>query len=313
MTVARVLREPHKVAPGTRVRVATALDETSYSPDFVARSLKSRRSGMVGAIIPVLANSFIADTIQGISDELAQYKLQLVLGASGFSAANEEAIVRGFLSRRVDALYLTGSSHSPATVELLRRAGIPVVEGANLPKTPIDLAVGTVYADASAAVVRLLVARYGTQVAYIGGAETDNDRMRDRRHGYVRALAESGVPEGPVQEVPITMAGGRQAMARLLTLSAQPRAVFCATDIIAAGAVFEARRRGVRLPEEMAVAGFDDLEIAGEIAPALTTVRVPRYEIGRQAARLIQMRLSGETPEHAVYDLGFELVQRESA
>jgi LacI family gluconate utilization system Gnt-I transcriptional repressor len=102
-------------------------------------------------------------------------------------------------------------------------------------------------------------------------------------------------------------------MARLLTLSAQPRAVFCATDIIAAGAVFEARRRGVRVPEEMAVAGFDDLEIAGEIAPALTTVRVPRYEIGRQAARLIQMRLSGETPEHAVYDLGFELVQRESA
>lgn len=315
MTVVRVLREAHKVAPATKARVAAALDATKYSPDLVARALVSRRSGVVGAIVPTLSNSLIADVVQGMSEELELDGRQLMIGASGFSATAEEALVRSFLSRRVDALYLTGTSHTSATSRLLASAGIPVVEGGNIPSNPIDLVVGVSNIDAAASVVAHLIGRYGRNIAFAGGSPVDNDRMRDRRAGYELALRRAGlrVPPAFKIEVPITMGGGREALGHLLALPIRPRAMFCATDVIAAGAIQECLRRGLRLPDDIAVAGYDDLDIARELLPSLTTVRVPRYEIGRQAARLFQLSLSGRRPREAVLDIGYELVVRESA
>jgi LacI family transcriptional regulator, gluconate utilization system Gnt-I transcriptional repressor len=315
MTVARVLREPHKVAPETRKRVAAALDATGYTPDLVARALVSRRSGVVGAIVPTLSNSLIADVIQGMSDALAREGRQLMVGASGFSAAREEELVRSFLSRRVDALYLTGTSHTHATVTLLRAAGIPVVQGGNIPAKPIDMAVGVSNVDAAAAVVAHLVARYGTRIAFAGAPPADNDRMRDRRAGYDRALrAAGGKPVAEWQiEVPMSMEGGRAAAQALLALPKRPRALFCANDVIAAGALLASVRAGVRVPDDFAIAGYDDLDVARELNPSLTSVRVPRYEIGRRAAELFHLVLSGDRPRRNVEQLDFELVVRESA
>jgi LacI family gluconate utilization system Gnt-I transcriptional repressor len=315
MTVVRVLREPRKVAPATRARVEAALDTTKYTPDLVARALVSRRSGVVGAIVPTLSNSLIADVVQGMSDELALHDRQLMIGASGFSAAREEALVRSFLSRRVDALYLTGTSHTLETVKLLRAAGIPVVEGGNIPDAPIDFVVGVSNVDAAESVVRHLVRRYDGPIAFAGGSPVDNDRMRDRRAGYERALRAAGLRVAPAFkiETPISMEGGRAALGALLALAKRPRALFCATDVIAAGAVQECLRRGVRVPDDIAIAGYDDLEIACELVPALTTVRVPRYEIGRQAARLFHASLTGPRPKKTLHKIDYELVVRDSA
>jgi LacI family transcriptional regulator, gluconate utilization system Gnt-I transcriptional repressor len=315
MTVARVLREPHKVAPETRKRVDAALDATGYTPDLVARALVSRRSGVVGAIVPTLSNSLIADVIQGMSDELAREGRQLMVGASGFSAAREETLVRSFLSRRVDGLYLTGTSHTPATATLLRNAGIPVVEGGNIPAKPIDMAVGVSNIDAAAAVVAHVIGRYGTHIAFAGASPNDNDRMRDRRAGYERALRAAGalpVPEWQF-ETPMSMDGGRAAARNLLALPKRPRALFCANDVIAAGAVLACVRDGVRVPEDFAIAGYDDLDVARELVPSLTSVRVPRYEIGKRAAELIHLALTGARPRRAIDQLPFELIVRESA
>lgn len=130
--------------------------------------------------------------------------------------------------------------------------------------------------------------------------------MRDRRFGYERAMRKAKAP--PVEmQVPISMQGGRQAIAVLLERAARPRAVFSTTDVIAAGAVFECTRR------KIAIAGYDDLEIAVEIVPALTTIRVPRYEIGRQAARHIQLSLGGKGRQKVKYNIVFEFIRRESA
>ena len=133
MTVARVLRQPEKVAPKTRARVTKCARRTHYVPDLLARALASRHTGVVAAIVPTLANSLIAEVTQGMSEALARHGRQLMIGASNYSAATEEALVRSFLARRVDAIYLTGTSQTPATVRLLRAAGIPVVQGGNLP------------------------------------------------------------------------------------------------------------------------------------------------------------------------------------
>lgn len=315
MTVARVLREPHKVAPETRKRVNEALDATGYTPDLVARALVSRRTGVVGAIVPTLSNSLIADVIQGMSDALARENRQLMVGAAGFSAAREEELVRSFLSRRVDALYLTGTSHTPATIELLRASGIPVVQGGNIPAKPIDMAVGVSNVDAAAAVVAHLVARYGTDIAYAGASPVDNDRMRDRRAGYERALRAAGAKPARAWsiEVPMSMEGGRDASLALLAMPKRPRALFCANDVIAAGALLAALRAGARVPEDIAIAGYDDLDMARQLIPSLTSVRVPRYEIGKRAAELFHLVLSGARPKRAVEQLDFELVVRESA
>jgi LacI family gluconate utilization system Gnt-I transcriptional repressor len=128
-------------------------------------------------------------------------------------------------------------------------------------------------------------------------------------------MADAGAKPraGRIVECAMTMAGGREAMARLLALKHPPRAVFCATDVIAAGAVQECVRRGVALPGVIAIAGYDDLDVARELVPSLTTVRMPRYEIGQTAARLIDRCLAGEPPAQRIHDLGFEFVARESS
>src|ERR1043165_1166579 len=129
MTVVRVLRDPQKVAKATRERVRRVLDKTGYVPDLVARGLASNRTSLVAAVIPPLTNSLIAEIMQGLTDALAPADYHLLIGASGFSAPEEEVLVRAFLSRRVEGMYLTGITHTESTVRMLRSAAIPVVEG----------------------------------------------------------------------------------------------------------------------------------------------------------------------------------------
>jgi LacI family gluconate utilization system Gnt-I transcriptional repressor len=315
MTVVRVLRDRDKVAPKTRTRVERVLRETGYTPDLVARGLASKRSGLIGAVVPLLTNSLIAEIMQGLSDTLGADGLHLILGASGFSAAGEEALVRAFLSRRVDALYLTGVIHTRETVRMLKRAGIPVVEGGNLTDRPIDMLVGYSNIDAGRAVTRYLVDRGYAPVGYIGAFPRDNDRARDRRRGYELALRSAGVKVDATLcvETTLDIDAGATAMATLLARRPDVRAVFCSADALGVGALFECQRRRLAIPERIAIAGFDDMPIAGQVVPPLTTLRVPRYDIGRRAGDLIRARLAQQAVTASVVDCGFELVARASA
>jgi len=314
MTVTRVLRDPAKVAADTRARVERVLRKTGYTPDLVARGLASKRSGLIGAVVPLLTNSLIAEIMQGLSDTLAVDDLHLILGASGFSAPGEETLVRAFLSRRVDALYLTGVIHTRETVRMLKQAAIPVVEGGNLTERPIDMLVGYSNIDAGCTVTRYLLERYGP-VGYVGAHPQDNDRARDRRRGYELALRRARVKLDPALcvETSLDIDAGAAAMAALLARRPDVRAVFCSADAIAVGALFECQRQGLAIPDRIAVAGFDDMPLAGQVVPPLTTLRVPRYEIGRRAGEMIRARLARQPIEAAIVDCGFEFVARASA
>jgi LacI family gluconate utilization system Gnt-I transcriptional repressor len=187
MTVTRALHAPHKVADATRVRVEAIARDLGYTPDLTARGLTLQRTGLVGAVVPLLTNSLIAEIVQGLSDTVARNGLQLLVGATGFSASKEETMVRAFLSRRVDAMFLTGVTRTKATLSMLEHAGIPVVEAGNLTTTPVDMVVGYSNVDAARAMTRYLLQRYGS-VGYIGAFPADNDRARDRRLGYEKAM-----------------------------------------------------------------------------------------------------------------------------
>lgn len=315
MTVVRVMRDPERVATRTRERVEAILRETGYTPDLTAAALASQRSQLVAAIVPVLTNSLIAEIIQGLTDALATNGFQMLLGVSGFSAHNEQELVQAFLSRRVDAIYLTGVIHTPETVRMLKRAGIPVVEGGNLTADPIDMVVGYNNIEAARAITRYLLQRGYAPVGYIGAFPQDNDRARDRRLGYEKALAAARRKADPQLEIDTTLDvdAGAAAMAKLLDRKPRVRAVFCSADALAVGALYECQRRGLAVPGDVAIAGFDDVVLAAQVVPALTTIRVPRYEIGQRAGTMLCDRLAKRPVRKRVVDAGFELVPRASA
>jgi len=315
MTVVRVLREPHKVAAATRARVKQVLRETGYTPDLLARGLALNRSGLVAAVIPLLTNSLIAEIMQGLTDALAPAGFHLLLGASGFSAAEEEVLVRAFLSRRIDGIYLTGVSHTDETVRMLKRAAIPVVEGGNVTQRPIDMVVGYSNVKAASEVTRYLLKAGYAKIGYIGALPNDNDRARDRRRGYEAALtaARRKIDPSLCIETTLDIDAGAQAMATLLERHPNVRAVFCSADAIAVGALFECQRRRLAIPGRIAIAGFDDIPIAAQVVPSLTTLRVPRYFIGQRAGEMLRDRLAGRVVKQRVVDTGFQLVPRDSA
>ena len=315
MTVVRVLREPHKVAAATRARVEAVLADTGYTPDLLARGLAVNRSSLIGAIIPVLTNSLIAEIMQGLAEAVLPAGYHLLLGASGFSSEEEEVLVRAFLSRRVDALYLQGVTHSEASVRMLRNAGIPVVEGGNLTDDPIDMVVGFGNVEAARSVTRYLLDRGYAPLGYIGAFPLDNDRARDRRRGYELALRAARRTSDPslCVETSLDIDAGAAAMAALLARRPDVRAVFCSADALAVGALYECQRRGLAVPADVAIAGFYDMPIAGQVVPALTTLRVPRHAIGQRAGEMILARLEGRTVRKRVVDAGYELIARASA
>ena len=315
MTVTRALHSPHKVADATRARVEAAVRDLGYTPDLTARGLSLSRTALVGALVPLLTNSLIAEIVQGLGDTLARNDYQLLIGATGFSSRAEESMIRAFLSRRVDAIYLTGTQHSAQSVRMLQQAAIPCVEGGNLERHPIDMAVGYSNTLAAAAVTRYLIGRAYRPIGYIGAWPRNNDRARDRRRGFASACRKAGITVDDTLciETDLDLNAGVRAMATLIERRPDVRAVFCSADTLAVGAIFECQRRGLRIPGDIAIAGFDDLDIASQMVPALTTLRVPRYELGRRAGEMICERLAGRPVSQPVSDVGYALVPRASA
>ena len=243
MTVTRALNAPHKVAEATRARVEAIARDLGYTPDLTARGLTLQRTGLVGAVVPLLTNSLIAEIVQGLSDTVARNGFQLLIGATGFSASGEEAMVRAFLSRRVDAIYLTGISHTSATIAMLRQSRIPCVEGGNLARNPIDMAVGYSSKDAAKTVTRHLIDRGYRPLGYIGAWPKDNDRARDRRRGFEAACKSAGivVDDSMCVETDLDLHAGARAMGTLLDRHPHgPRRVLLGR--------YAGRRRDVRSP-----------------------------------------------------------------
>lgn len=313
ITVSRVLREPEKVADETRARVLSAIEAIGYVPNLIARSLKSRRSGIIAAVIPSVTHSIVAEVLRGMTEVLNEAGLHLLLADSGFSPQEEEALVAAFLARRPDAIYLTGTTHTPGTRRMLDAARIPVVEAGTLTDTPIDMVVGYSNFAAARAMTDALIAGGRRNIGYVGQSGRDViDRVRDRHAGYCAAVRGAGmeVDERLQVEVELSYRGGAAGLAQLLARTSALDAVFCTSDIIAIGVLFECQRRGLAVPAQLAITGMDDQEIASQCVPALTTVRMPRYEMGRRAAAMLCRRLAGEKVDATVVDLGFEVVRR---
>lgn len=313
-TVSRALSLPSLVSEETRLRIAEAIASTGYIPNRVAANLSSNQTKTIGAVIPTLRNSIAADFTEGMAEVLRREGFQLLLGSSDFSPEEEEAIVVEFIARRVDGIYLTGSTHTARTRQLLRSNRIPTVEIATLPDDPIDMASGFSNFDAGYRMTRMLAEEGYRKVALLTTFTRDNERQSERLAGYRAAVAEFGLDDDArlFAEVEMSLKSGGEALGRLLDVRPDLDAIFCTGDIIAAGVLFECQRRGIDVPGRIAIAGFEGLDISENVVPPLTTVRIPRKRIGMKAAEMLLDRIAGRTPSQPKMDLGFEIVRRAS-
>ncbi len=308
MTVSRVLNSPDQVAPETAQRVRAAIDRLGYVPNLLAGGLSSRRSRIVAAIIPTVASPIFAASLGAFTDELDAAGYHVVLGLSGYGPENgEEALVGAILGRRPDGLLLTGTEHSAVTRRRLTLAGVPVVEIWDLVDDPADMVVGFDHRAVGAAVAALFLGQGYRRFAAVGA---DDTRAIIRRRGFTDALPPGSLLLDQQLPAPASMQGGRAAVAGL-RLGAEPVALFCSSDLSAAGAVIEAGARGIAVPDRLAICGFGDLEVGRAMQPSVSTVSVDGGEIGRAAARCLLARLAGRDTARSIA-VPFRVVERGS-
>jgi len=312
ITASRALNTPDRVSPEVLRKVTDAVRRTGYVPNLLAGGLASTRSRLVAAVVPTIAGPVFLQTVHALTEALAARGYQLMLGQSGYVDSREDALLEAIIGRRPDGIVLTGIVHSAQGRKRLLAAGIPVVETWDLTPTPIDMLVGFSHDRVGEEVCGYLAARGRKRLAVISG---DDDRARRRQKSFEQAAARLGLPIPQVELVPApaTHASGRKALANLLARDPKVDAVFCSSDTLAMAVMTEARARGIAVPGDLGVVGFGDLEFAATLAPALTTVRIDGSRLGEIAAKFIVDRASGKDVPQPVVDIGFTLMERESA
>lgn len=309
VTVSRVLNTPDAVTPSTRQAVMAAVRRIGYVPNLTAGALAGSRSRIIAAIVPTIANSIFADTIQGLSDRLEKAGYTILLGQTGYDAQRERALVTAMLGRRPDALMLVGAPLSPATGRMLAAAGIPIVQTWEMMRRPIDHVVGFSNAAAGRVVAEHFIARGHRHIGFVGGADA---RSKARREGFEAALGAAGITPLPGITVPSPgmVAHGRDSLSRILAEGKPVDALFLSTDVLAIGALLECQRQGIAVPQRLAIAGFGDQDLAREMVPPLTTVRISGLEIGGRAADLLLDAVDGKPSGAQRIDLGVQLIVR---
>lgn len=314
MTVSRALREPERLSADTRKAVLDAIRKIGYVPNRIAANLASARSSVCGQIVPSIQNSLYADTVKGTADVLRAAGLELMLADSGYSLKEEEALIAAFIAQRVSGLILHNTEHTSRAVEMIRRSGVPVIETGDLTRRPVDMSISYSNFKAAEAMTLHLAERGYLTIGCVSLVTRVNRRARERQRGYLAALRKLGRSPDPqlTMEVGPGMAAGAHAMVEMLKRVPSVDAIFFAGDVLAVGALFEAQRRRWAVPGRIAIAGFDDLEILQHTVPRVTCLRLPRLQIGRRSGEALLERLRGERAKVRL-DLGFEVVQRESA
>ena len=315
MTVSRALRPDSSISDTTRQRIVEIADQLGYVMDSTAAGLSSGRTGFIATTIPSINNSNFADTVRGLTEGLADTGLQILLGYTDYDPAKEEQLVEQFLRRRPEAVVVSGGSHTDRCRRLLERADIPVIETWDLPKDPIGDVVGFSNRRASKLMVEHFVAQGFERIAFIGGDTSRDTRGLDRRRGFIEAAEEMGLAADRVLASgipPITMHDGAKAIGHLLEKWPDTQAVMCVSDLSAFGALNACLRKGLKLPDELAIAGFGAYDLAEYSIPTLTTIDVSAYDIGRRTAAGIVELLRGNGDMASPILVEPKLIARES-
>ncbi|MFZ5962859.1 LacI family DNA-binding transcriptional regulator [Thalassococcus sp. BH17M4-6] len=298
-TVSRCLNTPQRVQQGTRDRVLQAVDRLGYTPNFGARVMAARRTFTIGAIIPTMENAIFARGLQAFQEALHEAGYTLLVSSTAYRPEAEAEQIRSLVARGADGLLLIGYDRDPAVYDYLARQTVPVLLAwAYAPDTP-QPCVGFDNRASMRALADHVLDLGHRRIAVISGVVAGNDRAADRVRGIRDAVAARGLDAEtlPVIETPYEIENGATAFARLMARAEPPTVVMCGNDVLAVGAMQGARAMGLRVPDDISVTGFDDIELARIVTPQLTTVHVPHRDMGRRAAsalvRMVEERGTG--------------------
>lgn len=315
ITVSRVINQPSKVSPELCQRVQEAIDMLGYIPNQSASSLASARSGVIGVSIPSLSNVVFNDVLRGIYDVAGASDYKVLLVDTHYSPLEEEKMVRTLLSQSPEAMIITGGDQTRACERMLSKAGVPVVQIMELLEQPLDMNVGFSHYQAGFQVALKMLATGCDRLGFIG-ARMDA-RVQQRMAGFIDALQQNGkyIPEYIVTTPePSSIALGGELFRSLLSISAgSVNGIFCCNDDLALGSLFESQRMNIKIPTELSLCGFNDFETSSYVNPSLSSVHVPRYEMGVKAAEMIVNVLKGETVTDKQIDIGFDVKLRQSS
>ncbi|MBL8698481.1 MAG: substrate-binding domain-containing protein [Alphaproteobacteria bacterium] len=298
-SVSRVLNTPDQVSRELRRRVESAVADLRYVRHGAARALAARRSHTIGAIVPTLGTAIFATGVEALQRRLDALGHALLVAHSQNDPAVELRQLRTLLERGVDGIVLVGHRHRPALYRLLAETRTPYVCTYTFGNGR-HACVGIDHARAMATLVAHLLALGHRRFGVITSPTRDNDRIAQRLQGAVAAVRSAGCAPPEVVEAPYAIRDGREALRALLARAPEATAVICTTDIHAVGVVAEARTLGLDVPGRLSVTGFDDLALAADLEPPLTTIRVPAEEIGARAAEMLVGRVLGKPVATAI-------------
>lgn len=311
MTVSRYLRDPKQVSPDLGQKIAVVIEDIGYIPNRVPDILSNATSRAIGVLLPSLTNQVFADILKGIETITDRTGYQTLIAHFGYDPAKEERLLRAMLGWNIDGIILTERAHTAATLRMLEVAGIPVVEMMDTTRPCLDMAVGYDNRAAAQAMTERMIGKGFKHTVYLG-ARLDS-RTLQREQGYQQAMQIAGLEPRSI----LSTASSSYTLGGELLLQAQRRypvidSVFCTNDDIAIGAMFECQRQDLKVPQQMAIAGFHGHDISQVVSPQLATVLTPRMEIGQQAAKMVFSRLKGEPVLRTIVDLGYRIVEGES-
>ncbi len=295
-TVSRALASNPLIAEPTRRRIQRVAQKMGYAPNAIARGLVTRRTQTIGVIVTTIEDPFIAEVVRGIEEVAADSGYRVFLGTSHNDSAREVGLVKALREWRVDGVIVASSRVGALYQPLLKEIGAPIVlinnqnrKSPSRSKGDLGKIHSVVFDDAEGGelATRYLISQGHRVIAYLGGP-SDYAANRNRLAGYRRALVAAHIPFDPAL---VCTGRGRvesgEQVNELFSPALSPTAIFCYNDMTAIGALAALKRRGLRVPDDLSVVGFDDIPFAGYIDPPLTTIHQPKDEMGRLAMRML--------------------------
>lgn len=315
-TVSRVIHSPNKVKERTRARVQSALAEYRYVYSHSAADFSRKKTSMFALIIPTVQSSIYAQFIEGMHDGIKGSRYDLAIGYTDYDLDEESEYLKIFRERRMAGIIILGVKEE--TKDLIysivsQREMAVISTWEYTPEYPISC-VGFNNYEASRKMMRYLISLGHTRIGLITGPLSAAHRVIRRHKGYQDALTEAGIDYN-ADYVIHTQPGlleGREAAIRLMRLESPPTAIFAASDALAIGVLKALRDLELQVPDDVSVAGFDNIDIASYCYPALTTVRVPAYEMGQRAVQQLICQAEDPNCELRRYCLDTELIIRDS-
>jgi LacI family transcriptional regulator len=294
-TVSRALNTPDAVKASTRAKIDAAIAKLGYMPNASARALMLGRSETVGAIVPTLDNAIFAKGLEQFQASMSEAGYQLIVASCNYDPVIEERQIKNMLLRGVEAIALFGGSQSSAAIKLLNDRRTPYIHLGTLTPPGNGHACGYDNSTAIQQSVQHLLDLGHRHFGMMAGITKNNDRAAGRVEGVRQRLREHKIPLAPHQIIEVTydVAAARDGFSTLIKHNPKMTALVCGQDVIAYGAMLQAKQMGITVPEALSVTGFDDLELSQHITPALTTIRYDAKELWGKAAENLLKRIQG--------------------